>query len=84
MENYSLITVLCTLLGFAGGVGTAFFGILKKINKTDINVSTHTEQIKTLFGNEKETNSRHEKMLALLNTIVNQNTLLIQKFRMEP
>jgi len=78
--NATLITVLCTLLGFAGGVCTALFGILKKMNKTDIAVAKHSEQIETLFNNDKRTEQGYEKIIELVTKTVNQNTLLIQRF----
>lgn len=81
--NATLITVLCTLLGFAGGVCTALFGILKKINRTDISVAKHTEQIRTLFDNDRRTEQSYEKIIELVKTTVNQNTLLIQRFTAE-
>ena len=86
MDNAIIITVLCTFIGFLGGVLLSVFAILKKINKNENSLVAQSRDIKTLFrdteavGKQWETCIKlHQQTIAQITEVINQNNLLIQK-----
>ncbi len=86
MSEAITIDVLLAALGFLSGVGVTHFFILKKVNQIALAANTLQGQVNTLFRDDatirqmiEASNANHTRSLDLMNTIVTQNTLLVQK-----
>ena len=83
---HMLITSLIGLLCFAAGVGTAQFTLVRRLNKTNIQLARESERIKSLFNNQDAMWDKTETCLKLhvetlqhVRDVIAQNNILIQK-----
>lgn len=83
--HYVMI-LMGTIIGLLGGMTTAHFLILKKLNAFDAQNAKHTSEIETLFHMAERIERSHEQFIELQRTsmnliqkVIDQNNILIHR-----